>query len=87
MMSILLFLQIEYISGGYDSEEGFQTLDKAIYEHEISRNSTEGSARRLFYLALPPSVYPPVCRMIKSYCMNKCMLIFSCSLLVSSAIM
>ncbi|XP_019185365.1 PREDICTED: glucose-6-phosphate 1-dehydrogenase, cytoplasmic isoform-like [Ipomoea nil] len=66
------FLQlIKYVSGGYDSEEGFRSLDKAIYEHEVSKNSTEGSSRRLFYLALPPSVYPSVCRMIKFYCMNK----------------
>ncbi|OIT05957.1 glucose-6-phosphate 1-dehydrogenase, cytoplasmic isoform, partial [Nicotiana attenuata] len=50
---------------------GFSLLDKAIAEHEIANNSTEGSSRRLFYFALPPSVYPSVCRMIKNYCMNK----------------
>ncbi|KAL3378958.1 hypothetical protein AABB24_004734 [Solanum stoloniferum] len=66
------FLQlIKYVSGSYDSGEGFTLLDKAISEHEFSKNSTEGSSRRLFYFALPPSVYPSVCRMIKSYCMNK----------------
>ncbi|KAL1531586.1 Glucose-6-phosphate 1-dehydrogenase, cytoplasmic isoform [Salvia divinorum] len=64
-------LLIKYVSGSYDAPEGFQALDKAISEHEFSKNSTEGSSRRLFYLALPPSVYPPVCRMIKSHCMNK----------------
>ncbi|KAI9176868.1 hypothetical protein LWI28_007992 [Acer negundo] len=62
---------IKYVSGGYDDEEGFQRLDKKISEHEISKNSTEGSSRRLFYLALPPSVYPSVCKMIRQYCMNK----------------
>ncbi|XP_051143948.1 glucose-6-phosphate 1-dehydrogenase, cytoplasmic isoform [Andrographis paniculata] len=66
------FLQlIKYISGLYDAPEGFQALDKAIYEHEISKNSMEGSSRRLFYLALPPSVYPQVCKMIKFHCLNK----------------
>ncbi|KAL0377338.1 UNVERIFIED_CONTAM: Glucose-6-phosphate 1-dehydrogenase, cytoplasmic isoform [Sesamum radiatum] len=66
------FLQlIKYVSGSYDAPKGFQELDKAISEHEISKNSTEGSSRRLFYLALPPSVYPQVCKMIKNYCMNK----------------
>jgi len=66
------FLQlIKYVAGAYDTAEGFQLLDKAISEYELSKNSTEGSSRRLFYLALPPSVYPPVCKMIKSYCMNK----------------
>lgn len=69
-------MQIKYVSGSYDAPEGFQALDKAISEHEISKNSTEGSSRRLFYLALPPSVYPPVCKMIKSHCMNKCMYYF-----------
>ncbi|KAI7727830.1 hypothetical protein M8C21_009144 [Ambrosia artemisiifolia] len=61
------FLQlIKYVAGAYDTEEGFQLLDKAISEYELSKNTTEGSSRRLFYLALPPSVYPPVCKMIKT---------------------
>lgn len=64
------------MSGPYDSEEGFQRLDKAISEHEIAKNSSEGSSRRLFYLALPPSVYPSVCKMIKTCCMNKCEFLF-----------
>ncbi|CAA3023011.1 glucose-6-phosphate 1-dehydrogenase, cytoplasmic isoform [Olea europaea subsp. europaea] len=66
------FLQlIKYVTGSYDTAEGFQALDKAITEQEISKNIREGLSRRLFYLALPPSVYPQVCKMIKSYCMNK----------------
>ncbi|CAA3009820.1 glucose-6-phosphate 1-dehydrogenase, cytoplasmic isoform [Olea europaea subsp. europaea] len=66
------FLQlIKYVSGSYDAAEGFQALDKAISEHETSRNSSEESSRRLFYLALPPSVYPQVCKMIKNYCTTK----------------
>jgi glucose-6-phosphate 1-dehydrogenase len=66
------FLQlIKYVCGSYDTEEGFQALDKAIYKHEVATKVVEGSSRRLFYLALPPSVYPPVCKMIKKCCMNK----------------
>ncbi|XP_042513394.1 glucose-6-phosphate 1-dehydrogenase 6, cytoplasmic-like [Macadamia integrifolia] len=66
------FLQsIKYVSGSYESEDGFRQLDKEICEHEISKNSQEGSSRRLFYLALPPSVYPIVCKMIRHCCMNK----------------
>ncbi|XP_058188326.1 glucose-6-phosphate 1-dehydrogenase, cytoplasmic isoform [Rhododendron vialii] len=66
------FLQlIKYVSGSYDSAEGFQLLDKEISEHEVSKKTIEGSSRRLFYFALPPSVYPSVCKMIKNYCMNK----------------
>ncbi|GAA0147518.1 dehydrogenase [Lithospermum erythrorhizon] len=60
------FLQlVKYVSGSYDTPERFQALDEAIAKHEICRNTTEGTVRRLFYLALPPSVYPPVCKMIK----------------------
>lgn len=66
------FLQlIKYVSGSYDSEEGFLSLNKEISEHETSKNSQLGTSRRLFYLALPPSVYRSVCRMIRSYCMNQ----------------
>ncbi|XP_022870684.1 glucose-6-phosphate 1-dehydrogenase, cytoplasmic isoform-like, partial [Olea europaea var. sylvestris] len=55
------FLQlIKYVTGSYDTAEGFQALDKAITEQEISKNIREGLSRRLFYLALPPSVYPQV---------------------------
>ncbi|PKU87024.1 glucose-6-phosphate 1-dehydrogenase, cytoplasmic isoform isoform X1 [Dendrobium catenatum] len=66
------FLQlIKYVSGSYDSEEGFQLLNKEILEHESSKRSQLGTSRRLFYLALPPSVYPSVCKMIRNYCMNQ----------------
>ncbi|CAI0456775.1 unnamed protein product [Linum tenue] len=65
-------LQMKYTSGSYDTEEGFRLLDKQISEHEEAKSSADGSCRRLFYLALPPSVYPVVCKMIKLCCMNKC---------------
>ncbi|KAL0395751.1 UNVERIFIED_CONTAM: Glucose-6-phosphate 1-dehydrogenase, cytoplasmic isoform [Sesamum calycinum] len=40
------FLQlIKYVSGSYDDPEGFKALDKAISEHEISKQSMEGSSR------------------------------------------
>ncbi|KAJ3675451.1 hypothetical protein LUZ60_004493 [Juncus effusus] len=69
--SLSNFLQlIKYVSGGYDSKEGFLALNKEISEHELAKDSY-GSSRRLFYLALPPSVYPSVCKMIKSYCTNE----------------
>ncbi|KAE8661617.1 Glucose-6-phosphate 1-dehydrogenase [Hibiscus syriacus] len=62
---------VKYVSGSYDSAEGFQLLDKEIEKQETSKCSREGSSQRLFYLALPPSVYPSVCKMIRKYCMNK----------------
>ncbi|CAK9179348.1 unnamed protein product, partial [Ilex paraguariensis] len=69
---VLEFLQlIKYVCGSYDTEEGFRSLEKIISEHEVAKNSAEGSSRRLFYLALPPSVYPSVCKMIKDCCTNK----------------
>ncbi|KAM0940595.1 putative glucose-6-phosphate dehydrogenase (NADP(+)) [Dioscorea sansibarensis] len=72
MESLSNFLQlIKYVSGSYDSEDGFRLLDKEISEHESVRKSHPGTSRRLFYLALPPSVYPSVCKMIRSYCMNQ----------------
>jgi glucose-6-phosphate 1-dehydrogenase len=65
------FLQlIKYVSGSYDSGEGFELLNKTISEYETSKTNESGSSRRLFYLALPPSVYPSVCKMIRLYCMN-----------------
>ncbi|MQM11132.1 hypothetical protein Taro_044036 [Colocasia esculenta] len=69
---LLKFLQlIKYVSGSYDQEEGFLLLNKEISQHESSRNSVAGTSRRLFYLALPPSVYPSVCKMIRQCCMNQ----------------
>ncbi|KAH9602281.1 hypothetical protein KSS87_015442 [Heliosperma pusillum] len=62
---------IKYVSGSYETEEGFWLLDKEISKHECEQNSQDGIARRLFYLALPPSVYPSVCRMISLCCMTK----------------
>nr|AAD11426.1 cytoplasmic glucose-6-phosphate 1-dehydrogenase [Mesembryanthemum crystallinum] len=68
---VLNFLHlIKYVSGSYDTEDGFHLLDDEISKYECQKNSQEHS-KRLFYLALPPSVYPSVCRMIKLCCMNK----------------
>ncbi|CAI0456774.1 unnamed protein product [Linum tenue] len=49
----------------------FNLYRQQISEHEEAKSSADGSCRRLFYLALPPSVYPVVCKMIKLCCMNK----------------
>lgn len=60
------FLQlISYISGPYDKPEGFEKLDKAIEDYD-SKNKVEKS-ERLFYLALPPSVFTTVASHIKKY--------------------
>ena len=48
---------VSYVVGTYDNEEGFLKLNEEIAKYEESKNGAEGPSRRLFYLALPPSVY------------------------------
>lgn len=68
------FLDItEYIPGQYclaHEKEGpsvFKSLCDKIEEYESSRST----CNRVFYLALPPSIYPEVCANIKSECTQK----------------
>jgi glucose-6-phosphate 1-dehydrogenase len=51
-----------YVSGPYDKVEGYQRLDAAITEVE---RFALGSKNRVFYMALPPSVFVPVARGVK----------------------
>ena len=51
-----------YVSGPYDKVEGYQRLEAAIAE--VERN-VKGSKNRVFYMALPPSVFVPVARGVK----------------------
>ncbi|EEQ37747.1 hypothetical protein CLUG_01870 [Clavispora lusitaniae ATCC 42720] len=60
---------IHYISGPYDKPEGFEKLNKAIEEYDAKNNIT--SSERLFYLALPPSVFTTVGSHIKEQCYPK----------------
>ncbi|RIB07694.1 glucose-6-P dehydrogenase [Gigaspora rosea] len=58
------FLKIcTYISGQYDKDEDYKRLNKAIEEVESAVNS--GNKNRVFYMALPPSVFIPVGHGIK----------------------
>jgi glucose-6-phosphate 1-dehydrogenase len=61
---------VTYISGPYDEESGYIKLSEQIASHEDNKCGTTCSTRRLFYLALPPSVYPLVSRMVWKHCMN-----------------
>ncbi|CDO94114.1 unnamed protein product [Kluyveromyces dobzhanskii CBS 2104] len=54
---------ISYISGPYDSEEGFLKLKEVIEKFE-SEKKVE-APQRLFYLALPPSTFIDVCSQLK----------------------
>lgn len=53
-----------YVQGSYDKNEDFRKLDAAIRKKEV-----DGRANRLFYLALPPSVYESVTQKVQEECM------------------
>lgn len=57
-----------YIQGSYDADEpeGFQSLQQAILAHESTHPACPSG--RLFYLALPPTVYPQIAKGLKLYC-------------------
>ena len=55
-----------YVPGSYDKVDDFKVLDEQIKKLEKS-----GKGHRLFYLALPPSVYADVTTMIKQACMAR----------------
>ncbi|KAG0251286.1 Glucose-6-phosphate 1-dehydrogenase [Mortierella polycephala] len=56
--------QCTYVSGVYDQDSGFQAL-----EHELKRIERETKTiDRLFYMALPPSVFIPVANGLKKNC-------------------
>lgn len=55
-----------YVSGMYDSQEDFVRLNNILNKHE------QGDvAHRIFYLALPPTVFRNVTVHIKNSCMAK----------------
>lgn len=56
----------QYFAGSYDSDDDFKVLSKYLDELEGGQK-----ANRLFYLALPPSVFEPVTSHIKHFCMGK----------------
>ncbi|KAJ3566309.1 hypothetical protein NP233_g7085 [Leucocoprinus birnbaumii] len=55
-----------YISGGYEDGESFDKLNSYLEEIESKYQSKERN--RIFYLALPPSVFIPVCKNLKEHC-------------------
>ncbi|KAB0803956.1 hypothetical protein PPYR_00926 [Photinus pyralis] len=55
-----------YISGQYGSESDFASLNQKLMEHEKC-----ASSNRLFYLALPPSVYESATIHIHAKCMSQ----------------
>jgi glucose-6-phosphate 1-dehydrogenase len=53
-----------YVSGQYDKDESFIALRKHLEEHEKGRKETN----RVFYMALPPSVFTTVSQHLKKNC-------------------
>ena len=56
-----------YISGQYDKAESFQQLESHLGQLEKGRSETN----RIFYMALPPSVFIPVSEQLKKNCYPK----------------
>lgn len=55
-----------YVAGPYDSDAGFCELNRRLERHEKAQ-----CANRLFYLALPPSIFEPVTVHIRATCMGQ----------------
>lgn len=53
-----------YISGQYDQDESFVNLEHHLKELEKDQFETN----RIFYMALPPSVFIPVSQHLKKIC-------------------
>lgn len=52
-----------YVSGQYDKDESFQELEKHLADVEKGQKETN----RIFYMALPPSVFIPVSQHIRKH--------------------
>ncbi|KAM6976516.1 glucose-6-phosphate 1-dehydrogenase-like [Aplochiton taeniatus] len=57
------FSKNSYLSGKYDDEESFTQLNAHLYSLPGG-----GDANRIFYLALPPSIYHQVTKNIRAHC-------------------
>jgi glucose-6-phosphate 1-dehydrogenase len=58
-----------YFSGAYDEDKPFEDLNK--YLEEIETKYPGDEHHRLFYFALPPSVFIPVAANLKKHCYSK----------------
>jgi glucose-6-phosphate 1-dehydrogenase len=60
------FLKLcSYVSGQYDKDEDYKKLNKAVEEVE-SLDKQHKEKNRVFYMALPPSVFVPVAKGLKN---------------------
>jgi glucose-6-phosphate 1-dehydrogenase len=56
-----------YVAGQYDKDESFIELRKHLEELEMGRKESN----RIFYMALPPSVFTTVSQQLKKNCYPK----------------
>lgn len=60
------FLELcTYISGQYDEDESFQGLEKELARIEESYEDKNSGRNRVFYMALPPSVFTTVAKHLR----------------------
>ncbi|CCW67650.1 unnamed protein product [Phytomonas sp. Hart1] len=59
------FSRVSYLSGSYDRVEDFARLQAHLTAREDAFAGAEKHGNRLYYLALPPSVFVQVCRGIR----------------------
>ncbi|CAG8585388.1 10580_t:CDS:10, partial [Acaulospora colombiana] len=58
-----------YVAGDYEDDAAYQNLNRVIEDIESKYKSPD--RHRLFYMALPPSVFIPVARGLKKNCYSK----------------
>jgi glucose-6-phosphate 1-dehydrogenase len=58
-----------YVAGPYDEDSGFQELTKRLEEVEGGRKGEKSN--RIFYMALPPSVFTVVAKGLKKNCYSE----------------
>ncbi|CAD7703420.1 unnamed protein product [Ostreobium quekettii] len=57
-----------YVRGEYNGSEGYEKLQEILLQREGEMMCPSQIVGRLFYLALPPSVYPQVCTGLRHNC-------------------
>lgn len=61
--------KLEYVRGKYDDQASFEALNTYLNALQKDRGFTKGN--RIFYLALPPSVFQSVTALIKTTCWSQ----------------
>lgn len=57
-----------YLAGSYDKADNFQELNEKILEVSKKYSKSNFDCNRIFYLALPPSVYTSVTKLLSENC-------------------